>query len=171
MLKIILKVIGIGVVFILTIVLIEYAYANRWILYKSVPQEEYKKMIIGEWMYSNYNPFVFNREDELIFVEQEKIFYQRDGVVEQGVYPESHLNWSINSDIIYIKGIIYPKKLNIPCGYNKEYCSSLKKEVQEINKNNKITFLNKDYLVLNEVNKSVRFPFIPRKKFYKKIEL
>lgn len=163
--KKLIKITGIIISLFILFILVEYGYSQRWRLEKDVGVENYSKAIITGSTGWYWNPHFFARGiDEFVFNIDDKIefYYIFDGfyiTLSDGVSFPTGLNflfydWEIQENIF----VLINRKMQFD---NPEDQQRFPENTQKT-----IYHLGKNYLVFDEKDNSVMFPFIPRKRMY-----
>ncbi len=151
------KIIGIILSIFVFLILVEYAYSQRWRLEKDVGVENYEKQIVY-----NYQWYVDPHFSCMILECDYNSAFDYFGIDKKNdLFIPVMLNfitykWKISHHTLFLE--------ERTMEYEDEYDE--KKFPLSVEKN--IKHLGKNYLVFDEKDTSVLFPFIPRKKMYMK---
>ncbi len=151
------KILGIIFSIFILFILLEYGYSQRWRLEKDVGVENYEKQIVYNYQW-NLDPHL-------------------SCVISRCDYDSAFDYFGINKDhdffiSVMFNHIDYKWKISNHTLFLEERTMEYKDEYDEksfpLNVEKSIRHLGKNYLVFDEKDTSVLFPFIPRKKMYMK---
>ncbi len=153
------KILLIIIITFISIILLEYLYSQRWRLNQSVDHEEYFAVLVdGYWItnqeyYYIHSFLSFGADYDVC----DLFLFNADNTMRHGIcaFVSFHGkgSWSIEKQKIL---------LNYQRG-GKVFSPRLGESYQ---KNHDIIFLNTNFLVIDEWDENIEFPFIPRKKVF-----